>query len=180
MVPRISPWSSTLISVNITPTTEWFLYHPVTSVSLVDNDNAERMLLSTRPLLSNGKQFPASSSISNMGFRERSVRFRSRVIMLRNETSSRIELSRAFSSPAVVSESFQMLNSVSWSLALFLRLFSVATRAASSIRLVCAATPCCDPGQGSKELVRSASCVVLRAVLMSLLCTRKETLHSEE
>jgi hypothetical protein len=81
IVPTIDSRSSALMSVNMTPTTECSLYQPVTSVSRVDSDKAARMRASTFPVLSEGRQFPASRSISRKGCPERSVRFLSSAIM---------------------------------------------------------------------------------------------------
>jgi hypothetical protein len=74
--------SAAAISVNITPTIELFLYHPVTSVSRVASDNAETILLKTLPFLSAGRQVPVSIKGSKNGFRERCDLFLSSEIIL--------------------------------------------------------------------------------------------------
>ena len=82
IVLRIVFRSSAPNSVNITPTTELFWYQPVTSVSRVDRESAERILSRALLLLSERRPFPISRSINRKGFRERSVLFRSSEIIL--------------------------------------------------------------------------------------------------
>ena len=58
MVLRIVFRSSAPNSVNMTPTTEFFLYQPVTSVSRVDRESAERILSKAFPFLSDRRPSP--------------------------------------------------------------------------------------------------------------------------
>ncbi len=67
--------------VNITPTTELPLYQPVTSVSRIESDSADRALLSEFSSSSDLKPLPVSNNISKNGCRERSVLFLSRAII---------------------------------------------------------------------------------------------------
>src|SRR5271166_2724144 len=89
IVLRIEFLSSITSSVNITPTVDWCLYHPIRSVSLVDASSADRILARTLPFFSEVWCPPASSSISRNGFLERSVLLRSTEIIRLKASSCR-------------------------------------------------------------------------------------------
>src|SRR5579864_1675024 len=89
-VVRMVLRSSAPNSVNMTPTTALFLYQPVTSVSRVDRESAERILSRAFSLWSDRRPSPISRSMSKNGFRERSVRFRSSEIILWKAPSFRM------------------------------------------------------------------------------------------
>ena len=90
MVARIDFLRSTAISVNMIPTTELCLYQPVTSVSRVVSERAERTFSSAFPFLALDKNLPASSSMSRNGFPERSARLRSKQTILWKCSSDRM------------------------------------------------------------------------------------------
>src|SRR5271165_5880389 len=93
IVLRIEFLSSITSSVNITPTVDWFLYQPITSVSLVDVSNTDRILARTFPFFSEAWCPPVSSSMSRNGFLERSVLLRSTDIVRLKASSCRISRS---------------------------------------------------------------------------------------
>ena len=55
IVLGVEPPSSIAISVNMTPTTQLFEYHPVTSVSRVEAESADRIFPRILPFLSEGR-----------------------------------------------------------------------------------------------------------------------------
>src|ERR1700722_6791784 len=73
--------SSRTISVNKIPITESSLYQPITSVTRVASERAATMGLSDFRLFVDGIGCPRSTSVSKKGFRERSLRLRSRANM---------------------------------------------------------------------------------------------------
>src|SRR5271165_246395 len=93
IVLRIEFLSSISSSVNITPAVDWFLYQPITSVSLVGTSSADRILARTFRFFSEVWCPPVSSSISRKGFLERSVRLRSTEIIRLKASSCRISRS---------------------------------------------------------------------------------------
>src|SRR5271157_898619 len=93
IVLKIEFLSSISSSVNITPAVDWFLYQPITSVSLVDVSSADRTLRRTFPFFCEVWYLPVSSSMSRNGFLDRSVRLRSMEIIRLKASSFRISRS---------------------------------------------------------------------------------------
>src|SRR5208283_4772597 len=93
IVFRIEFLSWITSSVNITPIVAWFLYQPITSISLVDVRNVDTILARTFLFFSPALCLPVSSSISRNGFLERSVLLRSTEIIRLKASSCRISRS---------------------------------------------------------------------------------------
>ena len=87
IVLGVEPPSSIEISVNMTPTTQLFEYHPVTSVSRVEAESADTIFPRIFPFFAEGISSPISIRRSMNGFRERSLLFRSRAIIRRNSSA---------------------------------------------------------------------------------------------
>src|SRR2546430_1073893 len=82
----ISARSSLTISVNITPATALLLYQPVTSVSRVDSESTDRILIKAFSCSLDDKPLP-SNNMSKNGLRERSVLLLSSEIILWKDSS---------------------------------------------------------------------------------------------